>query len=71
MAGESPGNHPRVLHIFSAIALDLTDFRGKTICKKKSKKMNNTHIFNLTMSSEDLFSEFYFPDEIVPEMGAV
>ena len=30
-------------------------------------KLNKTRISSLTMSSEDFFSEFYHPDEIVTE----
>ena len=33
----------------------------------QSKKLNKTRISSLIMSSEDFFSEFYYPDEIVME----
>ena len=34
---------------------------------KKAKKLNKTRSSSFSMSSEDFFSVFYYPDEIVTE----
>ena len=42
-------------------------FVKRNFVTKASKKLNKTRISSLTMRSQDFFSEFYYPEEIVTE----